>query len=335
MEERSILLAHGGGGRAARNLVEEIIAPVFDNSELARLEDASRIPGSDGRFVMTQDSYVVSPHFFSGGDIGKLAVSGTVNDILTTGAKPAALSVGLILEEGFPIEELERILVSMKQTADSVPVSLITGDTKVVERSKCDGIYISTAGVGIVERHRYLTIDRVEPGDAVIINGPIGNHEAAITAARKEFSLASDIRSDCAPLSGLMSGVLEAVPETRCARDPTRGGVGAVLDEISRSTGLGIELEEEKIPVERPVSSLCDLFGMDPLLMANEGKMIVIVPETRAACCLKAMRRFPEGGRAAVIGTVLDGKPRVTVRTAYGTRRVVTMPKGAQLPRIC
>jgi hydrogenase expression/formation protein HypE len=335
MEERSVLLAHGGGGRAARKLVEELITPIFDNSELARLEDASRIPGSNGRFVMTQDSYVVSPHFFPGGDIGKLAVSGTVNDLLTTGARPAALSVGLILEEGFPVAELERILVSMKQTADSVPVFLITGDTKVVERSKCDGIYISTAGVGIVEKNRYLTIDRIKPGDVVVINGPIGNHEAAITAARKEFSLRSDIRSDCAPLSSLMRGVLEAVPETRCARDPTRGGVGAVLNEISRSTGLGIELKEETIPLEGPVSSLCDLFGMDPLFLANEGKMIVIVPENRAPRCLEAMRRFPEGGTAAVIGMVHDGKPRVTIKTAYGTTRVVTMPKGAQLPRIC
>ncbi|MBN2323853.1 MAG: hydrogenase expression/formation protein HypE [Spirochaetes bacterium] len=335
MEKRSVMLAHGGGGRAARSLVEEVIAPIFDNSELARLEDASRIPGSNGRFVMTQDSYVVSPRFFPGGDIGKLAVSGTVNDILTTGAEPAALSVGLVLEEGFSIDELERILVSMKKTADSVPVPLITGDTKVVERTKCDGIYISTAGVGIVERNRYLTVDRIEPGDLLVINGPVGNHEAAITAARKEYSLGSDIRSDCAPLSGLMRAVLEAVPETRCARDPTRGGVGAVLVEISRSCGLGIELEEEAIPVEGPVSSLCDLFGMDPLLMANEGKMIVVIPKKGARRCLEAMRRYPEGAAAAVIGAVAEGKPRVTVRTAYGTSRVVTMPKGAQLPRIC
>ena len=335
MAEDTILLPHGGGGRAARSLIEEVITPIFDSPELDRLEDASRIPGADNVMVMTQDSYVVSPHFFPGGDIGTLAVSGTVNDILTSGARPVALSVGLILEEGFRMDELKRILLSMKQTADTVPVPLITGDTKVVERGKGDGIYISTAGVGTVEKRMLLTPQRIEPGDLVLINGPIGNHEAAITAARNEFSLDVEIMSDCAPLARLMESVLEAVPETRFARDPTRGGVGAILNEVVKTTGYGITLEESAIPVEKPVESLCELLGLEPLFLANEGKMVIVVPEGEGRRCLEAMRSVPEGAMSAIIGRVHEGPPRLTAVTPIGTKRVVTMPKGAQLPRIC
>jgi len=335
MSEDTILLSHGGGGRAARSLIQEVIAPILDNPELERLEDASRISGAGEKMVMTQDSYVVSPLFFPGGDIGRLAVSGTVNDILTTGARPVALSAGLILEEGLSIDLLKRVLLSMKHAADSVPVPIITGDTKVVERGRGDGIYISTCGVGVLDSKTFLTPRRIEEGDLVLINGPIGSHEAAIIAARNEFSLDVEVLSDCAPLAGLMKSVLEAVPETRFARDPTRGGIGAILNEVVESTGYGITLEESTIPVEKPVNSLCELLGMDPLLMANEGKMVVVVPDGAAERCLEAMRSVPEGALSAVIGRVHEGKPRLTIMTQYGTRRVVTMPKGDQLPRIC
>lgn len=335
MGEGTVLLAHGGGGRAARSLIQDVIAPIFDNPELERLEDASRIPGATGKMVMTQDSYVVTPYFFPGGDIGRLAVSGTVNDILTSGARPVAISVGLILEEGFRVETLRKVLISMKKTADSVPVPLITGDTKVVERGRGDGIYVSTTGVGVLERGIFLTPRSIEAGDIVLISGPIGNHEASIIAARKEFSLGVDIQSDCAPLAELMKRVLEAVPETRCARDPTRGGVGAILNEMVESTGHGIILEESRIPVDTPVRSLCEVLGMDPLFMANEGKMVLVVPKGEEERCLVTMRSVEEGRESAIIGRVHEGEPRLTLLTPYGTKRVVTMPKGEQLPRIC
>jgi hydrogenase expression/formation protein HypE len=335
MREETVLLAHGGGGRAARSLIQELIAPIFNNPELERLEDAARITGVKDGMVMTQDSYVVTPLFFPGGDIGRLAVSGTVNDILTSGARPVAISVGLILEEGLSVDVLRRILVSMKETADSVSVPLITGDTKVVERGRGDGIYISTAGVGVLEGRNFLTPQLIEVGDIVLINGPIGNHEAAIIAARNEFSFGIDVTSDCMPLSELMERVLETVPETRCARDPTRGGVSAVLNEMVESTGYGITLEESAVSLDTPVKTLCEVLGMDPLLMANEGKMVIVVPKGKEERCLEAMQSVECGRDSAIIGKVHGGTPRLTLLTAYGTRRVVTMPRGEQLPRIC
>ncbi|UCB44774.1 MAG: hydrogenase expression/formation protein HypE [Spirochaetota bacterium] len=338
VKENKVLMAHGGGGRAARSLIQELISPVFDNPELSRLEDAARIPGIPGnnpRVVMTTDSYVVTPRFFPGGDIGKLSVCGTVNDLVTTGARPAALSVGFILEEGFSLKELEKIIKSMKQTADSVPVALITGDTKVVERGRGDGIYITTAGVGILPEGVFLSPDNIEPGDAVLINGPIGNHEAAIISVRDKFSLGVEVVSDCTPLARLITKITEAVPEVRCARDPTRGGVASILIELVESSGYGITIDEDKLPVDEPVSNLCEVLGMDPLYMANEGKMVVIVPENQTKHCLEVMRSVPAGKRSTVIGSVTKDKPRLVVNTPYGSSRVVTMPKGEQLPRIC
>jgi hydrogenase expression/formation protein HypE len=339
-----VLMSHGGGGRAARNLVQELIEPVFDNPTLSRLEDAARVPGIPGQagiygkrpeIVMTTDSYVVTPRFFPGGDIGRLSVCGTVNDIVTTGARPVALSVGLILEEGFSLKELERIVISMKETADSVPVALITGDTKVVERGRGDGIYVSTAGIGILPEGIFLSPENIKPGDAVLINGPVGNHEAAIISERNEFSLGVEVVSDCAPLASLMEAVIASVPEARCARDPTRGGVASILIELIESSGFGIILDEDKIPVDEPVHNLCEVLGMDPLYMANEGKMIVIVPGQDAQACLRAMRSVPEGERSAIIGSTNDKSPRLVLNTPYGSSRVITMPKGEQLPRIC
>jgi hydrogenase expression/formation protein HypE len=348
-EEGRILLTHGSGGRLTRDLIRTRILPVFDNPALNRLEDSAEIAGveetADGlasgsrrkgrRLVMTTDCYVVKPLFFPGGDIGKLSLCGTVNDLATAGAKPLALSAGFIIEEGFSVADFERVLRSMKAAADTVPVHFVTGDTKVVERGRGDGIFISTTGVGLVPEGICLSPENIAPGDAVIVNGPIGNHEAAILGARNDFSLGVKIVSDCAPLYSLMARVLEAVPDARCARDPTRGGVAAVLTEIVESRGLGIELDEGEIPVDETVSSLCELLGLDPLLMANEGKMIVFVPGEDAGPCLEAMRGLPEGKGARLIGRVHDRKARLTVRTPYGTSRILTMPAGSQLPRIC
>jgi hydrogenase expression/formation protein HypE len=347
--EERILLTHGSGGKLMRDLIRTRILPVFDNPALNKLEDSAEIPGfgksgfgsvsasrpTGERLVMTTDCYVVKPLFFPGGDIGKLSLCGTVNDLATAGARPLALSAGFVIEEGFPVADLERVLRSMKAAADSVPVHFVTGDTKVVERGRGDGLFISTTGVGLVPGGVRLSPEKIAPGDAVLINGPIGNHEAAILGARNDFSLGVKVLSDCAPLHALVARVLEAVPDARCARDPTRGGVAAVLTEIAESTGLGIELEEDKIPVEGSVSSLCELLGLDPLLMANEGKMIVFVPGDKADRCLEAMRALPEGKDARLIGRVHDRKARLTVKTPYGTSRIVTMPAGSQLPRIC
>jgi hydrogenase expression/formation protein HypE len=278
---------------------------------------------------------VVRPLFFPGGDIGKLSICGTVNDLATAGAQPLALSVGLIIEEGFLVEELEKVLVSMRRTADLIPVPLITGDTKVVERGRGDGVYISTTGVGLVPAGVHLTPARIEPGDLILINGPVGNHEASILCARGDLSFDMTVESDCAPLSQLMQEVVREVPELKCARDPTRGGVASVLTEMVEHSGYAMTLEEQRIPVDEDVQGVCDILGMDPLMMANEGKMIVIAHESRADACLEAMRRVPEGGGASVIGRVHQGQPRLTMKTPFGTTRVITMPMGNQLPRIC
>ena len=336
MEHKKILLTHGSGGRLMRDLIRDVILPAFDNPSLRKLEDTAEIPApGGGRLVMTTDGYVVRPLFFPGGDIGKLAVCGTVNDLATAGARPLAMSAGFIIEEGFPLADLERIVMSMKEAAEGVPAPFITGDTKVVEKGRGDGIYVSTTGVGLVPRGIELSPAKIRPGDAVLINGPVGSHEAAILSARNDFSLGVSVRSDCAPLFRLMEAVLREVPEARCARDPTRGGVAAALTEIVEAAGYGIELVEDEIPVEEPVRNLCELLGLDPLLMANEGKMLVIVPGEKADACLKAMKGAPEGADARVIGSVNDRKPRLTVKTPYGTTRIVTVPSGSQLPRIC
>lgn len=330
-----VLLTHGSGGRLSRDLVEKMIIPIFDNPALNRLEDASLLSETGNRMVMTTDSHVVTPLFFPGGDIGKLSVCGTVNDLATAGAKPVAMSVGLIIEEGFLLETLGRILTSMKKTAEMIPVPLIAGDTKVVERGRGDGIYISATGIGTVPEGINLSPDRIEPGDVVLINGPIGSHEASILCARNDFSLGVEIKSDCAPLYSLMKSVLEAVPEVKCARDPTRGGVASVLTELVESSGAGITLDEEMLPVDVSVLSVCEILGMDPLMMANEGKMIIIAPEEKAEKCLEAMAGIPGSMESSIIGRVHRRNARLTIKTPYGTTRIVTMPMGNQLPRIC
>jgi hydrogenase expression/formation protein HypE len=339
MDDGKVLLSHGSGGRRTRDLIEKLIVKIFDNPVLRKLEDSADLSGlggaGDGRLVMTTDSYVVRPLFFPGGDIGRLSICGTVNDLATAGARPLALSAGLIIEEGFLLRELEQVLVSMRNTADRVPVPLVTGDTKVVERGRGDGIYICTTGVGLVPRGVNLSPERIEPGDVIIINGPVGNHEASILCARGDFSFDVEVQSDCAPLSSLMQTVVGAVPELKCARDPTRGGVASVLTEMVECSGCGMTIEEQRMPIDEAVQAICDILGMDPLMMANEGKMIVIAPEHRADDCLEAMRTLPEGAGASIIGQVHAGTARLTMKTPFGTTRVITMPMGYQFPRIC
>jgi hydrogenase expression/formation protein HypE len=347
MKGDEITLAHGSGGRLMRELIEEVIVPIFDNPALRRLEDASFLELPNGGeiksgsliesqdLVMTTDSYVVKPPFFPGGDVGKLSVCGTVNDLATAGAIPVALSVGLIIEEGFLLDDLRKILISMKNTADAIPVPIITGDTKVVEKGRGDGLFVNTTGIGRVRPGVLLDSKRVKPGDAVLINGSVGNHEAAILCSRHEFSFNVDVSSDCAPLHRLMQRVLEAVPELKWARDPTRGGVTAVLSELVEAAGVRIILDEESLAVEEGVRGICEILGLDPLIMANEGKMILIVPGDRVSACLEAMRSVPEGKDSRVIGEVQEGEPRLVMRTAYGTHRIITMPAGSQFPRIC
>jgi len=339
-----ILLSHGSGGKATQELIKNVIASIFNNPYLDELEDSSVLPlesivnqhvNIPGHLVMTQDSYVVKPLFFPGGDIGKLSVCGTVNDLATAGAIPLALSVGLIIEEGFELETLEKILRSMKQTADSVGVSLITGDTKVVERGHGDGIYISTAGVGFVSKDVRLGKGLVKDGDLILINGPIGDHEACIMSARGDYSIGVDISSDCAPLSELVQAIIREVSDVRWMRDPTRGGVAAVLQELVDDSEFDALIDEESLPVRESTANLCEILGIDPIFMANEGKMIFVVSPGSAEKCISIMNRFEVGKGARIIGKIAKGKGRLIMETAYGTSRIVTLPSGSQLPRIC
>ncbi|HEX2138838.1 MAG TPA: hydrogenase expression/formation protein HypE, partial [Woeseiaceae bacterium] len=292
--------------------------------------------GDVGRIACTTDAHVVQPLFFPGGDIGRLAVCGTVNDLAVGGARPLYLSCAVIVEEGFPIERLRRIARSMADAARSAGVSIVTGDTKVVNKGACDGAFITTAGVGVIARGVQLGVQAARPGDAVLVNGFLGDHGAAILEARGEMALESPIESDCAPLQGLIAALLAAAPGTRCLRDATRGGVATVLNEIAEASGVGIEIEEERVPVREVVRAFCDILGLDPLYLANEGKIVAVVPAGEAEAALQALRAHPSGERASLVGHVTESGPgRVLVRTALGGRRIADMLTGDQLPRIC
>lgn len=339
-----ILLSHGSGGKATQNLIKNVIARIFDNPYLNELEDASVLPlgkvkekisNIQGNLVMTQDSYVVKPLFFPGGDIGKLSICGTVNDLATSAAVPLAISAGLIIEEGFELKTLRKILISMKQTADSAGIPLITGDTKVVERGHGDGIFISTTGVGFVKSNLSLGKALVKEGDLILINGPIGDHEACIMSSRGDYSIGVDISSDCAPLSDLVQAVVSEVSDVRWMRDPTRGGVAAVLQELVDDLEIDAVLYEETLPVRESTANLCEILGIEPIFMANEGKMLFIVHPESVEKCIAVMKRFDLGRESRVIGEIVSGKGRLIMRTAYGTSRIVTLPSGPQLPRIC
>lgn len=341
LRDKTITMAHGGGGRAMRELIERLIVPAFDNPQLAALEDQARIglaslARQGDRLAFTTDSHVVTPLFFAGGDIGKLAVCGTVNDLAMSGAVPLFLSCGLIIEEGLATAELERIIASMADTARAAGVQVVTGDTKVVNRGAADRLFINTAGIGVVPAGVDISAARARPGDVVIINGTLGDHGVAILVARNELDLHSSIASDCQPLHGLVQAMLGACSDIHCLRDATRGGLATVLNEFAASSKVGIELHESALPIKPEVRGACEILGLDVLYLANEGKLVAVVPRASADAVLAAMRAHPAGRESVIVGEVLsEPARRVILRTPFGGERVVDMLVGEQLPRIC
>lgn len=337
-----ITLAHGGGGKAMRDLIDDVFIDAFDNPSLNTLEDQARFKMSDlatmgDRLALTTDSYVIDPLFFPGGDIGKLSICGTVNDLAVGGAKPLYLTCGMIIEEGMQVDTLRKIVASMAETARQAGVIIVTGDTKVVERGSCDKIFINTAGVGIIEEGFDLGANLAQEGDSILVNGYLGDHGAAILNARGDMNLSSPVESDCAPLQDLIEVLLKAAPNTRFIRDATRGGIASVLNEIAQSSNVGIEIQEENTPLKTEVKGFCEILGLDPLYLANEGKIVVVVPPEEKQQALDAMRGHELGSDAAEIGQILKGgrAGRVHMQTGFGGQRIVDMLVGEQLPRIC
>jgi len=336
MKYDKILLEHGAGGLLSSELVAEQFLPPFQNPCLERLEDSAVLSIGNHRFCFTTDSYVVSPVFFPGGNIGSLAVHGTVNDLSVCGGRPLYMSCGFILEEGFEFASLRMIIKSMARAAAEANVKIVTGDTKVVARGAADGIFINTSGIGLVEYPGTLSVKNIQPGDVIIVNGTIGDHGAAIIQARENLSITSDILSDSAPLNDLIMGILTASPNVHCMRDATRGGLGAIVAEIAKSAQVRIDIDERSIPVRDNVRGICEILGFDPLFLANEGKMIAFCPEADAQTILAAMRRHKYGVNAAVIGRVGQASPgKVVMRTSIGGERVIDLPVGELVPRIC
>lgn len=336
MRPDRILLAHGSGGTMMRELIEELFVATFGEQALAPLDDAAALDFPSGRLAVSTDTYVVRPLFFPGGDIGRLAVCGTVNDVSTSGATPLYLSVGFVLEEGFSVTDLERIIVSMREAALEAGVHIVTGDTKVVEKGHGDGCYINTTGVGALPPGVMLSGTNCRPGDKVLLSGTIGDHGIAIVSTREGLSFSTDIESDTAPLNALVAATLAAAPNTRCFRDPTRGGLASTLNELAASSGVSITVDEDAVPVRSQVRGACEMLGYDVFQVANEGKMVAVVPAEEAQAALEAMRSAPYGAEAAIIGEVGDAHPgRVYVRTSFGATRIMDMLVGEQLPRIC
>ena len=336
VREERITMSHGAGGKATHTLIEAIFLDAFRNPLLEPLEDSARLPLDQSRVALTTDSYVVSPLFFPGGDIGDLAINGTVNDLAMAGAVPRYLSAGFILEEGFPVADLSRIVQSMRAAAQAADVQVVTGDTKVVERGKADGCYINTAGVGIIERDVSLGVARAAPGDAIIVSGPIGDHGVTIMLARGELDIEADLRSDTAPLAGLAAALLDAVPGVRALRDATRGGVATILNEIAKSADVGVFAVEDDIPVRDVVRGAAELLGIDPMYVACEGRLVAVVDGGQAADAIAALRAHPLGEQAAVIGHVTAGPAGIVqLKTAFGGTRIVDLLVGDPLPRIC
>jgi len=332
----TVLLAHGGGGRLMQQLIEQVFAPAFSNPALDARHDAAIVLAGPVRLAMTTDSYVVKPLFFPGGDIGSLAVNGTVNDLAMAGARPLALSAGFILEEGLPIDALTRIVESMRQAAAQVGVHVVTGDTKVVDRGKGDGVFINTAGIGIVEHQLTIGPAAVRPGDAILLSGDIGRHGIAIMASREGLQFETTIESDCAPLVAPVLDLIAAGIDVHCLRDLTRGGLASALNEIASSRGCSIAIDERAVTVRENVQGACELLGFDPLYVANEGRFVAFVPREQAARAVDALRRHDVSSGAIVIGEVgEDPSKLVTMKTRIGASRVVDMLSGEQLPRIC
>jgi hydrogenase expression/formation protein HypE len=329
-------MTHGSGGRATAQLVDELFVRAFDNEWLRALNDSAQIEMPRGRMVIATDSHVVSPLFFPGGDIGCLSVHGTINDVAMSGAVPLYLAATFVLEEGFALADLRRIVLSMADAARRARVPIVTGDTKVVEQGKGDGVFITTTGVGVVADGVDISCSRARPGDAVLVSGTMGDHGVAIMSLRENLSFETEIASDTAALHELVAAMLRASPGVRCLRDPTRGGLATTLNEIATLSRCGIVIREDRIPVKPQVKAACEFLGLDPLYVANEGKLCAIVPAADADCVLAAMRAHPLGGDAAIVGEAIeDANAFVQMETAFGGRRNVDWLTGEQLPRIC
>lgn len=336
MKSENILLDHGSGGKIANNMVADMILPAFDNPVLAKLDDSAVVEVAGSRLSFSTDSYVVEPIFFPGGNIGDLAINGTVNDIAMGGARPLYLSVGLIMEEGFPVEDLQRILSAMGEAARKAGVQVVTGDTKVVPKGKADRIFINTSGFGTVPDGLDVSGANAKPGDLVIVSGTIADHGMTILTQREGMTFDAAIRSDSAPLNHMVQDILAAAPDVHVLRDPTRGGLGTTLNEIAKQSKVSIRMKEELIPVHDAVAGVCELLGFDPLYVANEGKLIAIVPEASAEKALAAIRTSEYGKDACIIGEVFAESPgSVVMETRIGGSRIVDMLTGEQLPRIC
>jgi len=335
MNDETILLAHGSGSRLSHELIEKILLPPLANPLLAKLDD-SAVFDLSGRLAFTTDSYVVSPIFFPGGDIGKLAVCGTINDLAMSGATPLYLSLSLIIEEGLTLSELTRIVKSIKATAEEAGVNIVTGDTKVVNRGSADKLFINTSGIGIVPEGIDISGANAKIGDKVILSGTIGDHGIAVMSQREGLKFSVPVKSDCAPLNKLVSQMLEASPKIHCLRDPTRGGLATTLNELAKQSKIGIKIEEEKIPIHDGVRAACELLGFDSLYVANEGKLVAIVASNDADKVLVKMKRNTYGSYASIIGEVTDEhKGKVIMKTRLGASRIVDMLSGELLPRIC
>jgi len=329
-------MTHGGGGRAMAQLIESLFLKHFDNELLRQGNDQAAFEVAAGRLVMSTDGHVISPLFFPGGDIGSLAVHGTINDVAMAGAWPLYLSAGFILEEGFPLADLERIVISMASASREAGVPVVTGDTKVVERGKGDGVFITTTGIGRVPEGVAISGDRARPGDQILLSGTLGDHGVAIMSSRENLQFETSIRSDSAALHTLVAAMVAASGEIHCLRDPTRGGLAATLNELARQSGVGMRLRETAIPIRPEVNAACELLGLDPLYVANEGKLVCICPPEAAEAVLHAMKAHPLGREAAIIGEVAaDPYGLVQMETRFGGHRVVDWIAGEQLPRIC
>jgi hydrogenase expression/formation protein HypE len=336
VKEERITLSHGSGGKATHTLIEAVFLDAFRNPLLEPLEDAATFTVDGGRMALTTDSYVVSPIFFPGGNIGDLAVNGTVNDLAVSGARPLYLTAGFILEEGFPVADLLRIVESMRDAATAAGVSIVTGDTKVVQRGKADGCYINTAGVGVIEYPGRLGVATVRPGDVVLVSGPIGDHGITVMLARGELDIEADLESDTAPVHELVATLLAATPGVRAMRDATRGGVATILNEVAQAADVAVVVDEDAVPVGKEVRGASELLGIDPLYVACEGRIVAIVDGAEAATALAAMRGHPLGASAAIIGRVKADPPGlVLLNTVFGGTRICDLLVGDPLPRIC
>jgi hydrogenase expression/formation protein HypE len=341
MRDTNITLAHGSGGKAMRDLIDDIFVKAFDNPILSQLEDQATFDLASlmqlgNRLAFTTDSYVVDPLFFPGSNIGELAVNGTVNDLAVSGAKPLYLTCSVILEEGLPIETLRRVVKSMQAAAQKAGIKIVTGDTKVVNRGSADKLFINTTGIGVIPGEVSISAANLQPTDVIIINGELGNHGAAILIARGELALSSDIESDCQPLNDLVETILDVCPKIHAMRDATRGGLATVLNEFALSSDVAIRLYEESIPVREEVKGICEILGLDPLYLANEGKLVVVAPKENAQTVLSAMKSHPAGKDACIIGEVISSPAGIVLlKTAFGAERIVDMLVGEQLPRIC